>query len=70
MRDIVRACLFLHGDAASLSDLQDMVRRWATDGVLPRNWRVQLRDVLKLDPDIEKGDDDVWLLRSQRAPLA
>lgn len=67
MRDIVRAFLFLHGDSASLSDLQSNVRHWSSDGVLPRNWRVQMRDVLKHDPDIEKGDDDLWLLRTQGA---
>ena len=43
-----------------------VVERFGGDeGELPRNWKIQVRDVLKHDPEIEKMDDGTWVLRTQ-----
>jgi hypothetical protein len=64
MRDLVRAELFFrHGGEASLDALRSRIDYKFDAGELPRNWRLQVRDVLKLDPDIEKTEDNTWVLR-------
>lgn len=71
LRDLVRAELyFRHGGEASLDDLRSPIGSRFGDTLLPRNWKIQVRDILKLDPDIEKTEDNTWLLRTQDASEA
>ena len=71
MRDLVRAVLFYaHSGEASLSDIRYSIREKFCDDGLPRNWKVQVRDVLKHDPEIEKTEDDNWVLRTQGSTAA
>lgn len=64
MRDLVRVALFLKGGEASLEDVRGFIDYRAEKDTLPRGWRTQVRDVLKNDPEIEKADDGVYVLRS------
>lgn len=63
MRHLVWVAIFSEGGEAKLSDIQSTIRN-RYDSSLPQNWKVQVRDVLKQDPDIEKTEDGTWLLRS------
>jgi hypothetical protein len=66
MRDLVRAMLFFKlGCEASLAEIRSSIECRYDSSNLPRNWKVQVRDVLKHDPEIEKTDDGTWLLRTQ-----
>jgi len=71
MRDLVRAVLFyVHQSEASLTEIRYSIREKFCDDDLPRNWKVQVRDVLKHDPEVEKTEDDNWVLRTQGSNVA
>lgn len=63
MRDLVRAMLYMNGGEASLSGVRHSINSKFDTDYLPGNWRVQVRDVLKHDPEIEKTEEDTWVLR-------
>lgn len=65
MRELVRAILyFVYAGEATASDVKHSINCKFDDDALPRNWRVQVRDVLKHDSEIEKTEDDTWVLRT------
>jgi hypothetical protein len=64
LRDLVRTAIFLEGGEADLSDIQSFIRNRCDSGMLPPNWKIQVRDVLKQEPEIEKTEENTWLLRS------
>lgn len=65
MRELVRVVLFFRlGCEGSLDDIRSQIDDRYASGCLPSNWKIQVRDVLKHDPDIEKTEDGTWLLRS------
>jgi len=65
MRHLVHTILFYSlGGEASLEELRKKIE-YQFEAVLPRNWKVQVRDVLKHDPEFEKTDDKTWVIRTQ-----
>lgn len=67
MRELVRVVLyFVRGGEADLSEIRQSISyKFDDDNALPRNWKTQVRDVLKHDPEIEKTEDGTWVLRTQ-----
>jgi hypothetical protein len=65
MRELVRSILyFVYAGEATASDVKSSINARFDDDDLPRTWKIQVRDVLKHDPEIEKTDDDTWVLRT------
>lgn len=61
---VVRASLYVRGGELTLEDLRGAINRAANENDLPRRWRITVRDIVKHDPLIEKGDDGVYVLRA------
>ena len=66
LRQLVHAVLFysFNGEA-TLENIRFKIECKFGEEDLPRSWRIQVRDILKLDPEIEKTDEDTWVLRTQ-----
>jgi hypothetical protein len=64
LRHFIHVALFLEGGEGDLSDIRSFIRNRCDASMLPPNWKVHVRDLLKRDPEIERSEEGAWLLRS------
>lgn len=69
MREVVHAMLYLRGGEGDLSDIRSAISCGNRECDLPRRWRTLVRDIVKYDPMIEKGNDGVYVLRTDDAAV-
>jgi hypothetical protein len=69
-RPLVQGALQNLGGQASLRELYAAIEKAAPGNCTGRHWKAKVRQVVQLDPDVERVAKGVWRLRSHGASSA